>query len=278
LLDYFYTGTTTDTTPGKVTLGPPSGVINVGKTTPTSAFTPAAAPAASGQCCSANPPNGMINVPVDTSQGPWNNSSLGLLFNEPVAQNSLGNITLTPAGGSPIPISVSIQYGNAVVWVQLPWALSPNTQYTYSITGVTDYNGNSITPVTSTFTTGSGYDFTQPTVASAYPANNATGVADNIAQLSLTFSEPMDPVLINNSNVWLQTHNSLTKVNFTFSFSPDYKTVYITPTAPLAAATLYDLVIYGNNWWPYDTAGNSFDSTGNVGYNNGYVYSTFTTQ
>ena len=114
----------------------------------------------------ANPPNGMTNVPVDTNQGPWTGSSLGLLFNEPVASDSLGNITLTPNGGSPIPIAVYPEFGNTIAWVQLPWTLAPNTQYTYNVTGVTDLSGNAITPVTSTFTTGSGFDFTQPTVAS----------------------------------------------------------------------------------------------------------------
>jgi hypothetical protein len=226
----------------------------------------------------ANPPNNMTNVPVNTNNGPWAGSSLGLLFNEPVAGYSLGNITLTPNGGSPIPIAAYTEYGNTIVWVQLPWALAPSTQYTYNITGVTDYNGNAITPVTSTFTTGTGFDFTQPTVASTVPANGATGVADNIAQLSLTFSEAMDPILIGNYNVYLQTHNTHTNVPVTLSFSADFTTVYLTPSAPLAAGTIYDLVIYGNNWWPYDIAGNSFSTSGYVTTNNGYVYSTFTTQ
>ena len=50
----------------------------------------------------ANPPNGMTNVPVNTGEGPWNSSSLNLLFSAPVATESLTNITLTPQGGSPI--------------------------------------------------------------------------------------------------------------------------------------------------------------------------------
>ena len=235
----------------------------------------------------ANPPNGMANVPINTSESPWYGSSLGLLFNEPVAGDSLGSITLTPAGGSPIPISAYTEYGNTIVVLQLPYALQPNTTYTYNVTGVTDYNGNPMTPTTSTstFTTGTSYDFTQPTVASTFPANGAgnsgssiPAPADNVTP-SVTFSAPMDPVLINNSNVWLQTDITQTIVPVTLSFSPDYKTVYLTPSAPLAAQTIYDLVIYGNNWWPYDIAGNLFNSGPNtVSWNNGNVYSTFTTQ
>ena len=224
----------------------------------------------------ANPPNGMTNVPVDTNQGPWYGSSLGLLFNEPFASDSLGNITLTPNGGSAIPIGVYAEFGNTIAWVQLPWALAPNTQYTYNVTGVTDLSGNAITPVASTFTTGAGYDFTAPTVASTVPANGVTttGVPTST---SITFSEAMDPVLIATFNIYLQTHNTHTIVPVTLSFSPDFTTVTLTPTAPLAESTIYDLVIYGNNWWPYDIAGNSLNVTGYVTYNNGYVFSEFTT-
>jgi hypothetical protein len=137
-------------------------------------------------------------------------------------------------------------------------------------------SGNAITPVTSTFTTGPGFDFSQPTVASTVPANGVTttGVPTTT---SITFNEAMDPVLINTSNVWLQTHNTHTVVPTTLSFSADFKTVTLTPTVPLAESTIYDLVIYGNNFWPYDIAGNSFNTGSYVIYNSGYVYSEFTT-
>jgi hypothetical protein len=225
----------------------------------------------------ANPPNGTTNVPVNTNNGPWYGSSLGLLFNEPIAGDSLGNITLTPAGGSPMPIGVYPEYGNTIVWVQLPWALSPNTQYTYSITGVTDMSGNVNTPATSTFTTGSSYNFSQLSVASTSPANGVTTTGLPTVT-SITFNEAMDPVLMATFNVYLQTHNTHAIIPVTLSFSADYTTVYLTPTVPLARSTIYDLVIYGNNWWPYDIAGNGFNSSPNyLGWNNGYVYSTFTT-
>jgi hypothetical protein len=224
----------------------------------------------------ANPPNGMTNVPVDTNQGPWYGSSLGLLFNEPVAGDSLGNITLTPAGGSPIPIGVYPEFGNTIAWVQLPYPLQTNTTYTYNVTGVTDMSGNVMTPVTSTFTTGAGFDFSSPYVVSTSPANGVTttGVPTTT---SITFNEAMDPILINTSNVYLQTHNTHSIVPVTLSFSADFKTVTLTPTTPLAESTIYDLVIYGNNFWPYDIAGNSLSVTSYVTYNNGYVYSEFTT-
>jgi hypothetical protein len=217
----------------------------------------------------ANPPNGMTNVPVDTNQGVWNGSSLGLLFNEPVAGESLGNITLTPLGGSPIPIGVYPEYGNTILSVQLPWALSPNTQYTYNVTGVTDLSGNAIIPVTSTFTTGAGFDWTNAGVTATSPANGVTTSGVPTA-VSATFSEAMDPVLISSNQIYLRTHNTQTTIPTTITISADYKTVTLTPTAPLAESTIYDIYYYPNNWWLEDIAGNN--STTNYG-----ILSTFTT-
>ena len=216
----------------------------------------------------ANPPNGFTNVPVNTNNGPWAGSSLGLLFNEPVASSSLGGITLTPAGGSPMPIAVYPEYGNTIVWVQLPWALSPNTTYTYNVTGVTDYSGNPMTPASSTFTTGTSFDYTNPTNASASPVNNTTDVSVNVTP-SVTFSEAIDPVLITSSQIYLRNHNTNATIPTTISISPDYKTVTLTPTAPLASTTIYDLVYWPYNWYVYDIAGN---------YNPNYgVETSFTT-
>ncbi len=218
----------------------------------------------------ANPPNGMTNVPLNSNNGPFSaGTSLGLLFNEPVAEASLGSITLTPSGGSPIPISVSPEFGDTIVAVQLPYVLQPNTKYTYNVTGVTDYSGNPMTPATSTFTTGSSYDWTNPTVASSVPANGAPSVDVYTQALSVTFSEAMDPVLISGNDIYLQLHNTATLVPTTLAISPDYTTVTLTPTAPLAEDTIYDLVYWPNNWYLTDIAGNTANDYG--------VVSTFTT-
>ena len=222
----------------------------------------------------ANPPNGMTNVPINTNNGPWYGSSLGLLFNEPVASESVGNITLTPNGGSPMPIAAYLEYGNTIVWVQLPWSLSPNTQYTFNVAGVTDLNGNPASgATTSSFTTGSGFDFTQPTVVSTVPANGATTTGIP-ASVSLTMSEALNPVLITSSQFWLRTHNTQTTIPTTISISSSATpsvgtTVTLTPVTPLEESTIYEIVYWPNNWWPTDIAGNNLSNYG--------VEATFTT-
>jgi hypothetical protein len=231
----------------------------------------------------ANPPSGATNVPVNTNQGPFGNyydnyeyygyTSLGLLFSEPIAENSLGNITLTPAGGSPLAISVSQNIGDTEVAVALPDQLQPNTKYTYGVSGVTDYTGKAITPVTSTFTTGSAFDYTNPTIAAAVPADSATNVPVS-TPLTITFSKPMDPILFDSAHVYLRDHNTQTVIPTTFTLSADLTKVSLTPVSPLTAGTIYDLVEQPSNWYLTDIAGDPLYAN----YPENYpVVSTFTT-
>jgi hypothetical protein len=206
----------------------------------------------------ANPPSGMTNVPLNSIGGPWNNTSLMLLFNEPVSTESMANITFTPNGGSAEPIAVYPEDGNFIANVQLPWALQPGTTYTFNFAGVTDINGNPASgTTTSSFTTGSAFDWTNPTVIAATPATGTTTTGVNPV-ISLTFSEVMNPVLITSTQVYLRTHNTQTTVPTTLAISTvgGVTVVTLTPVSPLAESTIYDLVYWPYNWYLYDVAGN----------------------
>lgn len=221
----------------------------------------------------ANPPNGMADVPLNTSEGPWYSTSLQLLFNEPVATDTLGNITLTPQGGNPIPIGVNPEFGNTIAVISLPWQLSPNTQYTFNVSGVMDFSGNPAQSSTSTFTTGAGFDWTNPSVTSTLPANGATNVAVSGGIFSVTFSDVMDPVLFDTNHIYLRTHNTQTTVPGTLSISntSNSTTVTFTPNAALTANTIYDLVVTDpEGWCLTDVAGNNLNNCSQVA-------STFTT-
>jgi len=138
------------------------------------------------------------------------------------------------------------------------------------VTGVTDLAGNPMTPVTSSFTTGSSFDFSNASVTATVPASSPTPLTGVPTSVSVTFSEAMDPVLINTNEIYLRTHNTQTVVPSTFSISSDWKTVTIIPTVPLADSTIYDIYYYPNPWWLTDIAGNN--STSNYG-----ILATFTT-
>jgi hypothetical protein len=218
----------------------------------------------------------MTNVPINTQNGPWVNSSLGILFSEAVNADTLGQITLTPQGGSPIPIGVTPEDGNYMGWVSLPYPLSPNTQYTFNITGVTDLNGNPMTaPATSTFTTGTGFDWNNASVTATSPANGVTttGVPTSV---TVTFSEAIAPILINTNEIYLRQHNVTSDIvpatiSVSSSATPSVPTtVTITPTTPLLDSTIYDIYYYPNPWWLTNISG--INSTNNYG-----VLATFTT-
>jgi hypothetical protein len=91
----------------------------------------------------------------------------------------------------------------------------------------------------------------------------------------------MNSTLFDASHVYLQTHNSPTVIPTTNVLSTNgsgQTVVTLTPTSTLAESTIYDVVVNQPEGWDlYDIAGNYFSFTGYATYNNGYVFSEFTT-
>ena len=128
----------------------------------------------------ANPPNGMTGVPLNSTGGPWNNTSLMLLFNEPVASESMANITFTPAGGSAEPIAVYAEDGNYHRGCATAVGAAAEYHLHLQLGGRNGSERQSgLRHYDQFFTTGTSYDYTNPTATAATPANNATGVGVN---------------------------------------------------------------------------------------------------
>jgi len=127
----------------------------------------------------ANPPSGMTGVPLNTIGSIWNNTSLDLLFNEPVNAESMGNITSLHKAASLSPLASTRRtelYRHRAVAV----ALIP-TPPTLRLDGITDLNGNPATGTTSSsFTTGSSLDWGNATTTGFIPANGATNVSVSV--------------------------------------------------------------------------------------------------
>jgi methionine-rich copper-binding protein CopC len=81
-----------------------------------------------------------------------------------------------------------------------------------------------------------------PVVTATTPAANATGVSVNPV-ITATFSGPMDPTTITPSTFYLRATGSPTNVAATVSYSGT--TATLTPTAPLALNTTYQVTIVG---------------------------------
>jgi hypothetical protein len=99
-------------------------------------------------------------------------------------------------------------------------------------------------------------DTTPPTVTTVVPASGATGVAVN-ANVTATFSEPMNASTLTIATVTLTPQGSTTSVAATVSYSAGTKTVTLDPTAKLAANTVYTARIKGGAAGAKDVAGNA---------------------
>jgi hypothetical protein len=187
------------------------------------------------QVFSVNPLNNLTNVPV--------NAVGQVLFDRPVATNSLSGVTLK-ANGSTVVTSPALLSAGQVLTLNTPDLLTPGTTYTITINGVADLAGNTMsTAVTDTFSTGTGAILPNPSIVTITPANGATMVATN-SSIVVHFSNPMNPVSFNTSSFMLTVTSSNTVVPGAFSLSSDAKTVTFTPTSALASGSVqYTLTI-----------------------------------
>ncbi|MBA2706858.1 MAG: Ig-like domain-containing protein, partial [Gemmatimonadaceae bacterium] len=117
--------------------------------------------------------------------------------------------------------------------------LANGTNYTVTVTtGVRDVGGNPLAAnFISNFTTVLVVDVIAPTVVSVVPSNGVSNVATN-TQVTVTFSEPMNPTTINSTNVQL-TVTTGAVVSATVTYNAGTNAAVITPTSPLANGTTY---------------------------------------
>ena len=142
-------------------------------------------------------------------------------------------------------------------------ALFGNTLYTVTITGVADVSGNVMSaPVTTTFTTAAGADFTQPVVTLIDPANGSTGVPTNPV-IRVQFNKQ---VAVTSANVELYPTSVGLNIILpgTLVVSANGLSASFTPAAPLQVGTQYGVYLTGIT-----------DVTGAAVTTN--TYSTFTT-
>ena len=144
---------------------------------------------------------------------------------------------------------------NRVVHYDRLGTLSPNTEVTEPVPAMIDVSGNVVVAATTVFTTGSGPDFVRPTVVKTSIANGQRDVATNPV-LEWVFSEPIDPVSVTSSGVYLLDNTDGNKVPTTASLSSDGKRLMMVPNAVLAPGRNY----YGNAANLLDLSGNSLDA------------------
>ena len=99
-----------------------------------------------------------------------------------------------------------------------------------------------------------GPDETPPTISSRTPASGASGVATG-ADVTVTFSEPMNPATINASTVELRDPSSA-EVPATVSYSAAQRQATLHPSSALQNSTAYTVTVKGGEGGVADLAGN----------------------
>lgn len=220
----------------------------------------------------ASPVSGDTNIAI--------NAPVVFQFSRPVAPTTVTNGTVTVNGGAgPIQGTFAFEQENRVVrWKPANLIqLAPSTLHSVSVsTAVTDLAGVPLAAsFTGSFTTGTGTDTTIPTIVSAVPANNATGLSRSTT-VSVTMSEPINPAtLVIPSTVSLsgpgaQSVGFNSSIPGTLSVSPDRRTITFTPAQLLLANQLYTLSVRDIE----DLAGNKANSNAFTNFTTGFAAGT----
>jgi hypothetical protein len=182
------------------------------------------------------PPNGWQKIGT--------NAGLRVVFSKAVNPITVTGSTIQLSGGgmtaTPSSISFSPDYTTVNIVPQAPLAASATI--TISINGVQSVSGTAVTPLTSTFQTLAGPDFSAPYVVSSSVANYQTNVPVN-AVFSLQFNKPMAVSTYNPSQCALGGGLG-GAVPATASFSPNLTTLYLVPASNLAVGLQYYFYCY----------------------------------
>jgi methionine-rich copper-binding protein CopC len=151
-----------------------------------------------------------------------------------------GTITFTLKDPSNNTVAASLTYnaGTQTATLTPSAALANGTTYTASVTGAKDLSGNTMSPVTWTFTTVP--DTTPPTVTAQSPAPNATNVPVNTT-ISATFSEAIQ----SGTPSFVVTDPSNNVIAGAVSYNGGTQTATFTPTSALSAGTKFTVTLSG---------------------------------
>jgi hypothetical protein len=128
-------------------------------------------------------------------------------------------------------------------------ASAVNVTYVYTLTA------NGCTNSQNLVVTVNPGDLIAPTVSSVSPLNGATGVSVNTT-VSVIFSEAINAATISSSTIQLRNPSNVV-VAGTVSYNSTTRTATITPSASLAASTVYSAKVIGGTAGVKDVAGNA---------------------
>lgn len=200
-----------------------------------------------------SPPSGAVNIAP--------NPDIQVVMSKPIDQTSVANaiVPVPTAGGAAVAGSASLANDNVTITFTPTGGalLAPSTNYTVTVAGVKDVDGNVMAPYSWNFTTSSSTvgDNTQGTI-SVSPSNGATNVAVN-TPIVLSFSKPVDPLSVNLQSFSVVDNTVGASWGGTITVSSDQSSATFTPTYPYAGT--HQICVYVSSGAPIvDLAGNSF--------------------
>jgi methionine-rich copper-binding protein CopC len=182
------------------------------------------------------PANAATNIPVNTT--------VTATFSKAMDVNTINTGTFqlkTTVGGTPVAGVVTYNSGTNTATFTPSAPLNSQTAYTATITtGAKDTFGNALAAaVPWTFSTA---DVSAPTVTAVSPTAGQANVSTGTA-VTITFSEPMDPLTINTSTITLKTTATSVSVNGTVAYNNGTNTATFTPSGALANGTGYTVTV-----------------------------------
>ena len=208
--------------------------------------------------------------PADGATGVGINATLRVRFSESVNALTVDDTTIavSDAVGAAVPCSIRFADTDRLVTLVPHVPLAGNSDYTLSLSGVTDVAGNPVVPVTTSFQTGFGPDLQPPEVISITPSGE--GVAVNTAVV-VGFSEPIDPATISPATLNLYNQATGEYVDGTLSVDGTGQVVFLVPSAPLAVGTYYQV---GVSDGVQDVSGNALAGFAGGYFTTGFVADT----
>lgn len=223
-----------------------------------SRFTTGATTAGSATVQMISPPNGATGVPANVRI----DATVSTALDPATVSNS---VIAVSTGGNPVAGTVTLGNGGTTLTWLPTTLLTASTNYSVTLSGVTDQAGNLLTPFTSSFTTAASgtANTTTPSVVSVSPANGATAVPTS-SVIVLTFNEAIDLTSVSDTTVPIQV-SSLGAVAGSYALDSTGTVLTFTPLSPLPGNATVSVSVINQGL---------LDLSGNL---SGSYYSTFTT-
>ncbi|HEX3742727.1 MAG TPA: Ig-like domain-containing protein [Bryobacteraceae bacterium] len=206
-------------------------------------------------------PRVLFATPPDQSQHVPVNAPIRVHFSEAVDALTVSSSTVAVSvNGTPVSeLYFSFPDPEALQDLYVyPYAPLPDSAaVTLSISNLQDLSGNTIIPFSASFHTGTGVDFTVPTVVRISPADRSVGAPIN-SVITLELSKPIDSGTVNAESLTVtdQTAGTGTPLSGTYSVSPNGMVLTFAPSQNLAPGDEFR-VIWGQIAPITDMAGNA---------------------